>query len=102
MENQTEKLTNAECYYKLLLFQKEYPKLTFDNQGYEYLNHKIQESHKKQIKEISDILKKSIEGFVRFDNFKLRENGTFDVRCQYYWDISFCGVGYFNINEFRN
>lgn len=102
MGNWNKKLTNAECYYKLLLFQKKYPELTFNNQGYQYLKPKIKEVYKKQIEEISDILRKSIKGFSRFDNFKPRENGTFAIRCQYYWDASFCGVGYFNINEFKD
>ena len=33
-------------------------------------------------------------------NFKINKDGSFSVRCQYYWDNSFKGVGYFNINEF--
>ena len=100
------KLEKLEDYYELLLFKKLYPELTFDNNGYEYLKLKVRESHKEQIEKIESILKKHIGGFSNFNNFKPRENGSFDIRCQYNWgfpdDSYFMGVGYFNIKEFKD
>lgn len=92
-------LTNYEILIKI---QKDFPELTFDNNGYEYLNKEVKERHKEQIDIISEILKKEIEGFIRFDNFKPRKNGSFAVRIQYLWSLSFQGVGYFNIEDFKN
>jgi len=94
-------MTTTTNYETLIKIQKEFPELTFDNNGYEYLDKEVKERHKEQIDLISEILKKEINGFVRFDNFKPRKNGTFDVRVQYYWDINFKGVGYFNIEDFK-
>ena len=94
--------TTTTNYETLVKIQKEFPELTFDNNGYEYLDKEVKERHKEQIDLISEILKKEIEGFIRFDNFKPRKNGTFDVRVQYYWDkSSFSGVGYFKIEDFK-
>lgn len=88
-------------YEMLIKIQKDFPELTFDNNGYEYLDKEVKERHKEQINIISEILKKEINGFVRFDNFKPRKNGTFDVRIQYQWSINFHGVGYLNIEDFN-
>ena len=88
-------------YQKLINYQKDYPELTFQNNGYEYIHPEVREKHKEQIKEISEILKTEIEGFVKFNNFILRKNDTFDIRCQYCWDVNFTGVGYFNIEWFK-
>ena len=98
--------TTNKYYERLIQIKNEYPKLTFDNNGYEYI-FKEKEQHKEQVDEIEDILRKTIKGFVRFDNFKPRKGGTFDIRCQYNWgaiDNSryFVGVGYFNIEEFKD
>ena len=95
-----------ESYNRLKEIQKQYPKLTFDNNGYEYI-FKEKEGHKEQVKEIEDILKKEIKGFIRFDNFKPRKDGSFAVRCQYNWGAHddsryYEGVGYFEINDFKN
>ena len=85
---------------KITEIQSNFPKLTFQNKGYQYLSKEIKENHKKEIAEIESILKKEINGFLKFNNFKINKDGSFSVRCQYYWDNSFKGVGYFNINEF--
>lgn len=88
-------------YNKLISIQKEYPELTFQNDGYEYLNKEIINKHKEQIEEISSILKSTIKGFVEFNNFKIDKTGGILIRCQYYWDKMFVGVGYFPIEEFK-
>ena len=85
---------------KIIEIQSNFPKLTFQNEGYQYLSKEIKENHKKEIAEIESILKKEIKGFSEFNNFKINKDDSFSVRCQYYWDENFRGVGYFNINEF--
>ena len=88
-------------YNRLILIQKEYPELTFQNEGYEYLSRDTVNKHKEQIEEISNILKTILKGFVQFNNFKVYKNGDIMIRVQYYWDERFIGVGYFNIEEFK-
>ena len=85
---------------KLTEIKSNFPKLTFQNEGYQYLSKEIKENHKKEIAEIESILKEEIKGFSEFNNFRENKDGSFSVRCQYCWDDSFKGVGYFNINEF--
>lgn len=93
-------MTN-KYYYQLILFQRRYPELTFQNDGYEYLSLDIREKYKEQIEKISKILKITIPRFKKFNNFKLMKNGSFCVRCQYMWDERFTGVGYFPITDFK-
>lgn len=88
-------------YNRLILIQKEYPELTFQNEGYEYLSKEVINKHKEQIEEISNILKTTISGFVEFNNFKIDKTGDILIRVQYHWDKMFVGVGYFNIEEFK-
>ena len=88
-------------YDKLKEYQKNYPSLTFDNNGFEYLSMEVKESHKEQISEINNILKKEISGFIYFDNFKPRKNGTFSIRYQCHWSESFIVVGYTDIEDFK-
>jgi len=92
---------NMNNYERLTYLQKLYPKLTFQNEGYEYLSKEITDRHKDQIEEISKILKDTISGFVKFNNFFIKKNGDITIRCQYYYDKMFVGVGYFNIEEFK-
>ena len=95
--------TTNKHYDRLIELKDQFPELTFDNNGYEYLNREVQESHKEQIEEIKTILKETIKGFRSFNNFKPRESGTFDIRIQYLWGGSnFVGVGYFNIELLRD
>ena len=86
---------------RIIKIKKQYPELTFDNDGYEYLSREVREKHKEQIKEIESILKQIIERFSEFNNFVPRKDGSFDVRCQYGWDAYFTGVGYFSMSELR-
>ena len=89
---------------RLTELKEEFPELTFDNDGYEYLSKEVSDKHQEQIKEISSILKTLIPGFIRFDNFKPRSDDTFAIRVQYNWghaegERSFTGVGYFKLSE---
>ena len=97
-----------EIYNKLLEYQQNYPLLTFQNNGYEYLSKEIQDNHKDQIKEIEELLKTKIEGFSHFNNFKIKSNIIL-VRCQYDYSkhlenckTSFIGVGYFPLEDFKD
>jgi len=79
---------------------KKYPKLTFQNEGYEYIKKSdLSQSDLDAIDEISEILKSKVEGFVKFFNFKERKDGSLVVRLDYQWDKSFTGVGYFPIDD---
>ena len=97
-----------EKYYKRLnKIRQEYPELTFNNNGYEYLSSKIKEKHKKQIEEISEILKDTIPGFERFDNFRVENDGAFSVRIQCNYShgtdyLYFIGVDYIDLENFKN
>ena len=95
-------MENKTYYERLKELKNNCPELTFNNDGYEYLSKEIKEKYKEQIQEIEDILKKCIQGFVRFDNFKPYKNDSFAVRVQYMWDSSFEGVGYFKIEDFKD
>lgn len=75
---------------------KEHPALTFDNNGYEYIDgSKLSQEDIAAIAELEDILKDKISGFVKFFNFKPNHRGELEVRVNYCWDSSFIGVGYF-------
>lgn len=91
----------SNVYNKLKEYQKNYPSLTFDNNGYEYLSRDVRESHSEQIKEINKLLHDNIKGFVEFNNFKPRKNDTFSIRYQCYWDETFIGVSYIDIEDFK-
>ena len=47
---------------KIIEIQSNFPKLTFQNEGYQYLSKEIKENHKKEIAEMESILKKEIKG----------------------------------------
>jgi hypothetical protein len=94
-------------YNRLRELQENYPDLTFQNDGYEYLSKAIQDKHKDQIREITNILKDTVAGFSKFNNFKIRKNGDIHVRLQYNWShgtgaLSFIGVGYFNLEDWKD
>ena len=95
-------MENKSNYDRLVDLKNTYPELTFNNDGYEYLSREVKESHKAQIEEISAILKETVFGFVRFDNFKPRKNGSFAVRMQTKWSEMFTGVQYNDIEDFKN
>ena len=86
---------------KLIEFKKIFPELTFDNNGYEYLSPEIRDKYKKEIGEISEIMKSLDPDFLGFNNFKPRRDGSFSIRYQCYYDrISyFKGVHYLPIDE---
>lgn len=70
-------------YERLKEIQAQYPELTFDNIGYQYLSREVQESHAEIIQEVESILRGEIKNFVKFFNFKPRKDGSIAVRCDY-------------------
>lgn len=104
----TIELITPEEHAKLLEIQKESPKLTFQNVGYEYINMKtLSEQDLENYKIVTDILSKSVKGFSKFNNFKLDKEQQIHIRLQYDWsygtgDLPFTGVGYLKLDELLN
>lgn len=90
-----------DYYEELVKLYQEYPELIFQNKGYQYLPQEVKERNKEGIDKINTILEKTVEGFVRFDNFKNRPDKNFWVRCRTNWSPSFTGVDYFKIEDFK-
>lgn len=89
---------------KLEAYIRDFPKLVFQNDGYQEMPAADKESLAPQIAELEALLKTYVWGFVRFQNFKRRKNGGFALRCQVYYDDdrSFVGVSYIGLEEFDN
>jgi len=88
---------------KLRDLMEKYPQLIFDNNGYEKLSPEIVLTNKSAIKEIEVILKKYVKGFVSFQNFKPRKDGSIAVRYQVLYDDegTFTGVAYTDLSVFE-
>lgn len=92
-------LTQQE-YDTLIQIQKQFPALTFQNEGYEYINRtKFTLEERAADSTVASILHEHIKHFVRFDNFRIRKDGELTVRFQYHWSDSFTGVGYLSVRE---
>lgn len=99
-------LITQETYNTLLEIFQSYPTLTYQNKGYDELNlSDLSEGEKNKHQEVTEILKKVIKGFSRFQNFRLRPStGLPEIRLQYnyhaYGDgLPFVGVGYIHLHE---
>ena len=92
------KLITPELHAELMEIFDDHPELCLQNKGYEYLDRDVREAKAEQIDRISEILKEHVEGFVKFFNFKLRNDGVY-LRFDYYWDHGFTGVGYLNLDH---
>lgn len=92
-----------DAFTKLTKIMESNPDLIFDNDGYENLSPKVVEANKDAIQRIEAILKECVKGFVSFQNFKPRKDGSTAVRYQVYYndDRSFTGVAYTNLEEFK-
>tara|TARA_R110002126_G_scaffold187208_1_gene335768 strand:+ start:390 stop:716 length:327 start_codon:yes stop_codon:yes gene_type:complete len=102
----TIELINKTQHKFLLKIQEEFPKLTFQNDGYQYIKD-LSEEDKEAVEAIELILEEHIVGFQKFNNFKLRPNGDISVRFQYDYGAggsghSFTGVGYITTDELLN
>lgn len=100
----TIELITEDLHNELLQIQKNFPKLTFQNNGYEYINKStFTDDDMNAFNRVTEILNDHIKGFSRFDNFRLTEKTKeVQIRIQYYWDISFRGVGYLLLDELLN
>jgi len=86
-------------YEFLLDIQKRFPRLTLENQGYEYIDkNKFTEEDLKAWKDVEDLLRKSIKGFTKFNNFCHVKN-ELSIRFQYHYSEAFTGVGYLLVIE---
>jgi hypothetical protein len=103
----TIELIDQKTYDRIMSIQKDHPILTFQNDGYEYINRdKFTEKDSKAYEEISTILKDHVRDFVKFFNFYIgRKSGNILLRFDYVWDpehTHFVGVGYLHVDELLN
>jgi hypothetical protein len=94
-------LSKINYFEELNKLKEEYPELTFNNDGYQEIPAAIKEANADGINKIEELLKVAVFGFVRFQNFKPRKDGTFAIRCQTMWGPSFRGVSYFPMENFQ-
>jgi len=93
-------LLTQEEYDTLLSIQQKCPALTFQNNGYQYIDRSVftEEEHAYD-KQVSDLLKSHIHDLIRFDNFLISKSGELAIRIQYRWSPAFTGVGYLKLIE---
>jgi len=77
-----------------------YPDLTRNTHGYENIDPDVFAANAEGVAKIEALLKQAVSGFVRFQNFKPRKDGTFAIRCQTRWAAHFTGVSYFPMENF--
>lgn len=94
-------MSDVNYYKELNKLREEYPDLTFNNDGYQNIPVEIREANKTGQQKIEELLKEAVKGFVEFQNFKPRKDGTYAVRCQTKWDAQFTGVSYFPLENFQ-
>lgn len=92
------------AYTQLTKLMNDNPGLVFKNDGYEKLPESVVEAHRDAIKSIEDILRQCVKGFVSFQNFKPRKDGSTAVRYQVRYDDEgrFTGVAYTDLREFKD
>jgi len=91
-------LISQREYDLLKSIQAKFPNLTFQNNGYEYIDKsKFSEKDRKAFKIVTKILSKAVVRFSEFNNFRLSKNGEIGIRFQYGWDERFTGVGYLDL-----
>ena len=94
---------------RILEIQKLYPNLTFNPQGYTYIDmSKLNQEELDAHQEVTDILKETIRGFKKFNNFQFNKRSNTDrvvIRIQLNYgadnpgSIPFTGVNYFYADE---
>lgn len=91
------------AYSALTKIMETNPDLVFNNDGYEKLSEEIVAANKDAIQSIEVILKECVKGFVSFQNFKPRKDGSTAVRYQvrYNDEGSFTGVAYTDLKAFN-
>lgn len=79
----------------------ERPELTLENAGHGYRYYGVdRDINSKAIAEIEEYLKKHIEDFTKFCNFKTNKDGSKSVRYLYMYSPMFEGVGYQELSTF--
>lgn len=80
------------------------PALVFDNDGYQELPKATVSANREAVDAVEKILAAEVAGFVRFQNFKPRKDGTTAVRCQVVYDqnLGFVGVSYIPLESFKH
>lgn len=102
-----ELITN-EQFKQITDIQENYPVLTFENKGYQYIDKsKMTEGDEEAVKQIESILKDNIIGFCSFTNFRTTEDSKVQIRLEYNYgaednSMSFTGVGYILLEELLN
>ena len=94
-------MTEINFYEELNKLREEYPALTFNNEGFQNIPNDVREANIEGQNKIEELLQKSVKDFVRFQNFKPRKDGSFDIRCQTKWAPWFTGVSYFPLENFQ-
>lgn len=93
-----------ELHNELRSLFEQHPELRLQNNGYEYLSREVQQAKAAEIARIEAILKEHVLGFVKFFNFKTREERTIVLRFDYDWaadggSTHFTGVGYLPLDH---
>jgi len=101
-------LITPEQHEKLFNIYSKFPALTLQNKGYEYIKKdSLTDEEKTVLKEVEEVLKKSICGFSSFSNFRLDKNNDVQIRIQYNYGAEdkssqFIGAGYILLDELLN
>lgn len=98
------KFLTPELHEELQQIQADYPALTFQNVGYQYLKPEVREAHKEPIDRISAILREHVIGFSEFYNFRHDKEGAVVLRFNYNWgaendSMHYQGVGYAKLDH---
>lgn len=100
-------LISEQEHLMLANIQAQYPKLTYQNKGYDSLvKTTLSEEELAKFKEVENLLSKSITGFSMSNHFTISKSGKVKVRFQYDYTadeptfkVPFTGVGYLEIDE---
>jgi DNA repair ATPase RecN len=100
-------ISQDEHKFLLDTFDK-HPNLIYQNKGYDCLNWgKLTKEDRQVHKQVTELLKKTVVGFIKFNHFKLNNKGEKQIRLQYNYgaadnSMPFTGVGYVLIDELLN
>ena len=94
-------MSEINFFEELNKLREQYPELTFNNDGYQNIPKDVRARNQEGQKAIEALLRQSVKGFVEFQNFKPRKDGSFAVRCQTKWTELFIGVSYIPLENFK-
>ena len=100
-------LITSEEYNAIVEIQKNNPKLTFQNVGYQYIDKReFSEEDKKAFEDVTALLRSHVCGFSEFNNFRHSKDNELIIRLQYNYNHDsegcFIGVGYLLVTELLN